>query len=231
MLMRNFIFRSSSRHYLPTRTPHFILWRHLAARHYQKFRNRLFNRNTNLNQANPRETENCYSYYYHQQPSPSGTTGKATTTPNSSDENPHISIDINEKNDITDISILKNCAINNDSAISEQNYKNNNDDSAKLNSETSNQNVKSNSKAQQVPSRTLVVLRIVLATVGIGLAIAAVILLWYFMGWIYGLPALFIALVAILLTKPGWRWFYIAGATAKRDFTWVEENNYYKKKK
>ncbi|XP_073846334.1 fatty acid transport protein 2 isoform X2 [Musca autumnalis] len=39
------------------------------------------------------------------------------------------------------------------------------------------------------------------------------------MGWTFGLPALLVALLVILLTKPGWRWFYIAGATAKRDFT------------
>ncbi|XP_061402933.1 long-chain fatty acid transport protein 4 [Musca vetustissima] len=39
------------------------------------------------------------------------------------------------------------------------------------------------------------------------------------MGWTFGLPALLVALLVILLTKPGWRWFYIAGATAKRDLT------------
>ncbi|KAH8281967.1 hypothetical protein KR054_004471 [Drosophila jambulina] len=36
------------------------------------------------------------------------------------------------------------------------------------------------------------------------------------MGWIF---AVLVALVALLLTKPGWRWFYIAGATASRDLT------------
>ncbi|XP_017121069.1 long-chain fatty acid transport protein 4 [Drosophila elegans] len=36
------------------------------------------------------------------------------------------------------------------------------------------------------------------------------------MGWIF---AVLVALVALLLNKPGWRWFYIAGATASRDLT------------
>ncbi|XP_068151454.1 long-chain fatty acid transport protein 4 [Drosophila tropicalis] len=36
------------------------------------------------------------------------------------------------------------------------------------------------------------------------------------MGWFI---AVFIALIAALLTRPGWRWFYIAGATVKRDLT------------
>ncbi|EDW52460.1 long-chain fatty acid transport protein 4 [Drosophila sechellia] len=36
------------------------------------------------------------------------------------------------------------------------------------------------------------------------------------MGWIF---AVLVALLALLLTKPGWRWLYIAGATASRDLT------------
>uniref|UniRef100_A0A1A9WHX4 long-chain-fatty-acid--CoA ligase n=1 Tax=Glossina brevipalpis TaxID=37001 RepID=A0A1A9WHX4_9MUSC len=39
------------------------------------------------------------------------------------------------------------------------------------------------------------------------------------MNWTFGLPALILALLAVFLTKPGWRWFYIAGATSKRDLT------------
>ncbi|XP_075169507.1 fatty acid transport protein 2 isoform X1 [Haematobia irritans] len=66
-----------------------------------------------------------------------------------------------------------------------------------------------------------VFLRVVCWTVCLGIILTAIVLIWYYMGWTFGLPALFIAFLVILLTKPGWRWFYIAGATAKRDFTAV----------
>ncbi|XP_039951920.1 long-chain fatty acid transport protein 4-like [Bactrocera tryoni] len=44
-------------------------------------------------------------------------------------------------------------------------------------------------------------------------------LLWQSFGWMYGLPAMFAALLVIMLVTLGWRWFYIAAVTYRRDFT------------
>ncbi|XP_014090355.3 long-chain fatty acid transport protein 4 isoform X2 [Bactrocera oleae] len=54
-------------------------------------------------------------------------------------------------------------------------------------------------------------------------SIAAVVvaLLWYSFGWKSGLPALFVAIIVMLLISLGWRWFYIASVTSKRDITAV----------
>ncbi|KAL9875698.1 fatty acid transport protein 2 isoform 2-T2 [Glossina fuscipes fuscipes] len=59
----------------------------------------------------------------------------------------------------------------------------------------------------------------VLYAVGVSFLAVVISLIWYYMNWIFGLPALALALLAVFLTKPGWRWFYIAGATSKRDLT------------
>ncbi|XP_067644583.1 long-chain fatty acid transport protein 1-like isoform X2 [Eurosta solidaginis] len=42
---------------------------------------------------------------------------------------------------------------------------------------------------------------------------------WYYFGWMIGLPALGAAILAVLLVALGWRWFYIAAVTSKRDTT------------
>lgn len=44
-------------------------------------------------------------------------------------------------------------------------------------------------------------------------------LLWYSFGWTSGLPALVVAILATMLVAFGWRWFYIAAITSKRDIT------------
>nr|XP_014089574.1 long-chain fatty acid transport protein 4-like [Bactrocera oleae] len=44
-------------------------------------------------------------------------------------------------------------------------------------------------------------------------------LLWQSFGWMCGLPAMFAALFVIMLVTLGWRWFYIAAVTCRRDFT------------
>uniref|UniRef100_A0A1A9VPN6 Uncharacterized protein n=1 Tax=Glossina austeni TaxID=7395 RepID=A0A1A9VPN6_GLOAU len=64
----------------------------------------------------------------------------------------------------------------------------------------------------------------VLYAVGVSFLAVVISLTWYYMNWIFGLPALALALLAVFLTKPGWRWFYIAGATSKRDLTLLDYN-------
>lgn len=68
---------------------------------------------------------------------------------------------------------------------------------------------------RQRRDRFLVVFRYFCATVAFVLAVACVIYMLHTMGWFF---AVLIALIALLLTR-SWRWFYIAGATAKRDLT------------
>lgn len=131
-----------------------------------------------------------------------------------------------------DIDVKRNGAIDqNDSSIAtltneatkynEKQYQHQQvDDRANNKTTTDTKNCVSTSQSPPLQTQRYSVLcRVVLATVGVGILAAAVTLIWYYMGWIYGLPAFFIALLVILLTKPGWRWFYIAGATSKRDFT------------
>ncbi|XP_055543371.1 long-chain fatty acid transport protein 4 [Wyeomyia smithii] len=59
----------------------------------------------------------------------------------------------------------------------------------------------------------------VLQFVCLGALIAGVVVIWYYMGWEFGLPALLIALLAILIASGKWRWLYIAAVTVPRDFT------------
>lgn len=61
--------------------------------------------------------------------------------------------------------------------------------------------------------------RVASVSVGLVCLTSFVTLLWYYLGWMLGLPALVLAIVAILLTTVGWRWFYIAAVTSKRDIT------------
>lgn len=240
MLIRNFLFRSSINYYLPMRrSPHTILWHHLAARRYRKFRNQFGHNNSSNNNnnnskglpTNAKDSEYEYlpynSYYYfspqhEQQPpplphSPPPTTtgaGVATSTEANGIDNKshaaHITIDIDVKpgNGITDyndntIATLTNGRAKQQTTIGD------------LTNSSNTTGLRSNLSGQ----RSTVLCRVVLATVGVGLLAAIVTLIWYYMGWTFGLPALLVALLVLLLTKPGWRWFYIAGATAKRDLT------------
>lgn len=57
----------------------------------------------------------------------------------------------------------------------------------------------------------------VIQFVGFGCSIAGVVLVWYYMGWEFGLPAVLIALLAVLIASGKWRWFYIAAVTVPRD--------------
>lgn len=57
----------------------------------------------------------------------------------------------------------------------------------------------------------------VIQFVGFGCSIAGIVLVWYFMGWEFGLPAVLIGLLAVLIASGKWRWFYIAAVTIPRD--------------
>lgn len=46
---------------------------------------------------------------------------------------------------------------------------------------------------------------------------AATGLMLYYQGPWYGLATFYVSLVAALLVRPGWRWFYIAMVTTPRD--------------
>ncbi|XP_037825992.1 long-chain fatty acid transport protein 4-like [Lucilia sericata] len=142
--------------------------------------------------------------------------------------NSHITIDIDVKrNGLTDkndcsIATLTNVSTKQQDDKQQQHdqyqHQHSNDRMNSTNT-TDVQNNLSGHSSQSQSQRSSVLCRVVLATVGVGLLAAIVTLIWYYMGWTFGLPALLIALLVILLTKPGWRWFYIAGATAKRDLT------------
>lgn len=45
----------------------------------------------------------------------------------------------------------------------------------------------------------------------------AVTLLWYYMGWTYGVQAIVVALIAIIIASGAWHWIYIAIVTTPRD--------------
>uniref|UniRef100_A0A0A1XF88 long-chain-fatty-acid--CoA ligase n=1 Tax=Zeugodacus cucurbitae TaxID=28588 RepID=A0A0A1XF88_ZEUCU len=61
--------------------------------------------------------------------------------------------------------------------------------------------------------------KLLLLALTASIAVVLVALLWSFFGWTCGLPALIVGLFAILVVAVGWRWFYIAAVTAKRDAT------------
>lgn len=56
----------------------------------------------------------------------------------------------------------------------------------------------------------------------IGLVIVSV---WYFLGWMYGLQAIVVAVLAVLAATGGWyyigHWLYIAAVTAPRDVRYI----------
>lgn len=55
--------------------------------------------------------------------------------------------------------------------------------------------------------------------------LSTVTLVWYYMGWIYGLQAIVVAIICVLGASGIWRlfghWLYIAAVTAPRDVRWV----------
>ncbi|XP_029408360.2 long-chain fatty acid transport protein 4 isoform X3 [Bactrocera dorsalis] len=61
--------------------------------------------------------------------------------------------------------------------------------------------------------------KLLLVVLTASIAVVVVALLWSFFGWTSGLPALVVAIIVMLLVTLGWRWFYIAAVTTKRDIT------------
>lgn len=55
--------------------------------------------------------------------------------------------------------------------------------------------------------------------------LTTVALLWYYMGWMYGVQAIVVAVIAVLGASGIWHWFgkwlYVAALTAPRDAKWV----------
>lgn len=55
--------------------------------------------------------------------------------------------------------------------------------------------------------------------------LSTVVLLWYYMGWMYGVQAIVVAVIAVLGASGIWHWFgswlYVAALTAPRDAKWV----------
>lgn len=246
MLIRNFLFRSSINYYLPMRrSPHSILWHHLTARRFRKFRSHSNNNNTNNNINNNNNiydnntlsnvkdyeylSHNNHFYYFssqqqqHQQHHITNDSGGDKCHSSS-----HITIDIDMKrngsttqND-SSISTLTNGGTKQQDDKQYQHHKQYSNDrmnSGTNTTEETNNNLSGWYSSTSNPQHSSVLCRVVLATVGVGILAAIVTLIWYYMGWTFGIPALLIALLVILLTKPGWRWFYIAGATTKRDLT------------
>lgn len=75
----------------------------------------------------------------------------------------------------------------------------------------------SSASSRSTSERVGLVLFYVVVFVSVGAAIAGIVLVWYYMGWEFGLPAVLIALLAVLIGSGKWRWFYIAAVTAPRD--------------
>lgn len=137
----------------------------------------------------------------------------------------HITIDIDLKaatnsddnnTQLSTVTTLANSAIQQYQANTDNDQRN--DDHTKYVKKTELKSCLANRRSQLL-NLTTVCSSFVLAVIGAGLLLIIAALLWYYMSWTIGLPALLLALIVILLTKPGWRWFYIAIATSKRDLT------------
>lgn len=86
----------------------------------------------------------------------------------------------------------------------------NNDHSKDSNDNNGILKSKKNEKIKSVVCRVAIVSVVICLSVG-------VVLIWCFMGWLYGIQAVAVAIIAILITSGKWRWFYIAAITAPRD--------------
>ncbi|XP_055694073.1 long-chain fatty acid transport protein 4-like [Lutzomyia longipalpis] len=73
------------------------------------------------------------------------------------------------------------------------------------------------SAASEVGKQRAVYCRVAIIAVGFVCLVAIVTLLWYFMGWIWGLQALLVAALVAFAASGAWRWFYVAAVTAPRD--------------
>lgn len=89
--------------------------------------------------------------------------------------------------------------------------------------ETSNTNIIRKKTAEEEASyeKKSVLCHAAFVTVGITFIFAVVAVGWYYMGFVFGLPSLLIALIALLFASGGWHWLFIAIVTLPRDIKWV----------
>ncbi|GAB0099531.1 long-chain fatty acid transport protein 4 [Sergentomyia squamirostris] len=73
------------------------------------------------------------------------------------------------------------------------------------------------SVVSEVGKQHAVYCRVAIIAVGFVCLVAIVTLLWYYMGWIWGLQALLVAVLVAIVASGFWRWFYIATITCPRD--------------
>lgn len=85
--------------------------------------------------------------------------------------------------------------------------------------ETSNKKIIRKKTAEEEASyeKKSVLCHAAFVTVGITFIFAVVAVGWYYMGFVFGLPSLLIALIALLFASGGWHWLYIAVITLPRD--------------
>lgn len=129
-------------------------------------------------------------------------------------------------------SYRKTAAADDDNGSGENNQPNNNNNDTNNNNSSNNGSTttsttiavaheRSSDDNKVVPGSKkkvyLVYARYAIVAVGLGTVFAAVVLLWYFMGWLYGLQGVLVASIIVLLVSGKWRWVYIMLITGPRD--------------
>lgn len=209
MLMRNFIFRTN---YLPTRSPHQLLWRHLLSRQYQKYRYRYFKSPayTPAPQSTTNDSEHHWRCSHHNH-----NCQQLHATPDLIDDtHAHQKAVSQQQQQQSNYPNHTTIDIEGDEQIRQMNGGNQLYSGHKRHAFTyhgQQQGAACGALARN-KRRILIVL-----TVGTTATVDT--LLWQSFGWMCGLPAMFAALFVIMLVTLGWRWFYIAAVTCRRDFT------------
>lgn len=134
----------------------------------------------------------------------------------------------------SDVDLEKNAAddylrTNTNEKISCTNNNNNNHTSFQFNDDYNFSLPTKKDSKQAVKSKKSVACRVSVVLVSSLLVIftlSTVTLVWYYMGWIYGVQAIVVAIIAVLGASGIWRlfghWLYIAAVTGPRDLRWVE---------
>lgn len=134
----------------------------------------------------------------------------------------------------SDVDLEKNAAddyrhTNTNEKISCTNNNNNNNNHTSFNDDYNFSLPTKKDSKQAVKSTKSVVWRVSVVLVSSLLVIftlSTVTLVWYYMGWIYGVQAIVVAIIAVLGASGIWRlfghWLYIAAVTGPRDLRWVE---------
>lgn len=147
----------------------------------------------------------------------------------------HNSLNFFHRQQFTDVDLEKNAAdvyrhTNTNEKISCTNNNNNNHHTSFQFNDDYNFSLPTKKDSEQsVKSRKSVVCRVSVVLVSSLLVIftlSTVTLVWYYMGWIYGVQAILVAIIAVLGASGIWRlfghWLYIAAVTGPRDLRWVE---------